>query len=231
MTDLFTASAFLGLLLSLGFFLLGRAINRRAGRLVVNPLLLATVLCILTLTLLRVDYETYYLSARYLDVLITPTTICLAIPLYRQYELLKKNAAAVLAGVASGVVGHMAACVALLLIFRMERSGFLSLLPKSITTAIGSPLSAELGGMPEVTVALIMLSGLTGAVTAPAVMKLFRVTEPLAQGLGIGTASHAIGTSRAVELGDLQGAASGLAIVVTGLMTTFAAPLVANLIG
>jgi len=85
--------------------------------------------------------------------------------------------------------------------------------------------------MPEVTVALIMLSGLTGAVTAPAVMKLFRVTEPLAQGLGIGTASHAIGTSRAVELGDLQGAASGLAIVVTGLMTTFAAPLVANLIG
>ena len=166
-----------------------------------------------------------------LDALLTPATICLAIPLYRQFELLKKNAAVALAGCAAGVLAHMLVCVLLLLLFRMSGQEYITLLPKSITTAIGKSLSEELGGYPAVTMAAIMLTGLFGASAAPLLLRLFRVSEPLAQGLAIGAASHAAGTSRAVELGDVQGAASSLAIVVTGLLTILAAPLFAQLAG
>ena len=119
----------------------------------------------------------------------------------------------------------------MLVLFKMDGAAYITLLPKSITTAIGKGLSQELGGYPAVTMASIMVTGLFGAVAAPALLKLFRITEPLAQGLAIGTSSHAAGTSRAVELGDVQGAASSLAIVVTGLLTVVAAPVMAGLAG
>lgn len=144
---------------------------------------------------------------------------------------MKQNAGAVLAGCAAGVAAHMLGCILMLVIFRMEGPEYITLLPKSITTAIGKGLSEELGGYPAITMATIMVTGLFGAVAAPAFLKLFRVTDPLAQGLAIGTSSHAAGTSRAVELGDIQGAASSLAIVVTGLLTVAAAPLCAMLAG
>jgi len=231
MSDLVSSSAYLGLFLSVAFFLLPKSINRRLGREVFPPLLTATMLCIAVLVVFRIDFDIYFQSARFLDVLLTPTTICLAIPLYRQFELLRKNAAAVLAGCLAGVVAHMAACSAMLLLFDMDRGDFISLLPKSITAAIGKSLSAELGGDPAITMALIMITGLFGSVVAPAVMKLARVSEPLAQGLGIGCASHASGTSKAVEMGDVQGAASGLAIVVAGLLTVLVAPLTVAIFG
>ena len=124
----------------------------------------------------------------------------------------------------------MAGCALMLVLFRMEAAEYISLLPKSITTAIGKGLSQELGGFPAITMATIMLTGLFGAVAAPALLRLFRVTEPVSQGLAIGTSSHAAGTSRAVEMGEVQGAASSLAIVVTGLLTVVAAPLMARLV-
>ena len=228
---LFLQSAWFGLVLSLGSFFLARVINRRSGRERISPLLFATVVCALALLLGDIDYEVYYQGAQYLDVLLTPATICLAIPLYRQYALLKKNAVAVIAGCGAGVAAHMAGCVLMLALFRLEAAEFITLLPKSITTAIGKSLSEELGGYPSITMATIMLTGIFGAVIAPSFLKLAGVKEPLAQGLAIGTSSHAAGTSRAVEMGEIQGAASSLAIVVTGLLTVIAAPILAHLLG
>ena len=125
----------------------------------------------------------------------------------------------------------MLGCVLMLALFKMEAAEYITLLPKSITTAIGKSMSQELGGYPAITMAAIMITGIFGAVAAPLLLKLFRVEEPLAQGLAIGTSSHAAGTSMAVEMGDVQGAASSLAIVVTGLLTVLAAPLAAKLAG
>ena len=230
MGEFLLESQFFGLFLSLAFFQLARWLNRKAGREVISPLLFATLLCIAVLLVFDIDFEVYNRGAQYLDVLLTPATICLAIPLYRQYELLRRNAVAVLAGSVAGVAAHMAGCLLMLAVFRMEAAEFITLLPKSITTAIGKSLSAELGGYPAITMAAIMITGLFGAAIAPALLRLFRVRDPLAQGLAIGTASHAAGTSTAVQMGEVQGAASSLAIVVTGMLTVVAAPLLAGLV-
>lgn len=230
MSELAASCTYFGLLLAVGSYQLARVINRRVGKEVCNPLLFATLLCCAVLLVTGTDYDVFYDNGgRVLEYLLTPATICLAIPLYRQFELLKKHAGAVAAGCAAGVLAHMAGCVLMLFLFRMERAEYISLLPKSITTAIGKGLSEELGGYPAITMATIMLTGLFGAVAAPPLLKLFGVTHPLAQGLAIGTSAHAAGTSRAVQLGEIQGAASSLAIVVTGLLTVIAAPLFAGL--
>ena len=231
MTDLLLSSTWFGFLLSTGTFFLAKAVNRRCGRERINPLLFATVVCGLVIIISGMDYDVYYQGAQYLDVLLTPATICLAIPLYRQFELLKKNIPAVAAGCLAGVVAHMVGCILVLVLFQLVAEEFITLLPQSITTAIGKGLSEELGGYPSITMATIMLTGIFGAVVAPPILRLFRVTDPLAQGLAIGTSAHAAGTSRAVELGEVQGAASSLAIVDTGLLTVVAAPILAALAG
>lgn len=231
MSEIFQSCACFGLLLAMGSFQLARAINKLAGKEVCNPLLFATLLCGAVLLGTGTEYDVFYDNGgNILEFFLTPATICLAIPLYKQFELLKKNAGAVLAGCAAGVAAHMAGCALMLVLFRMEAAEYISLLPKSITTAIGKGLSQELGGFPAITMATIMLTGLFGAVAAPALLRLFRVMEPVSQGLAIGTSSHAAGTSRAVEMGEVQGAASSLAIVVTGLLTVIAAPLMARLV-
>ena len=231
MSDLFQACSCFGLLLAMGSFQLARSINKRAGKEICNPLLFATLLCGAVLLGTGPEYDTFYENGgKILEFFLTPATICLAIPLYKQFELLKKNAGAVLAGCLAGVAAHMAGCAAMLVLFQMKDAEYISLLPKSITTAIGKGLSEELGGFPAITMATIMLTGLFGAVAAPSLLKIFRVTDPVSQGLAIGTSSHAAGTSRAVELGEIQGAASSLAIVTTGLLTVAAAPVMAGLV-
>ena len=229
MTDLLLSSTWFGFLLSTGTFFLAKAVNRRCGRERINPLLFATVVCGLVIIISGMDYDVYYQGAQYLDVLLTPATICLAIPLYRQFELLKKNIPAVAAGCLAGVVAHMVGCILMLVLFQLEAEEFITLLPKSITTAIGKGLSEELGGYASITMATIMLTGIFGTVIAPPFLRLTGVKAPLAQGLAIGTSAHAAGTSRAVEMGEIQGAASSLAIVVTGLLTVIAAPILAHL--
>ncbi len=229
MNDFLSSVPCFGLFLTLGSFQLARSVNSRLKKPRLNPLLFSTLVCIIVLLLGHIDYDVYYEGARHLDFLLTPATICLAIPLYKQYQLLKKNTAAVAAGCIAGVAVNMLFIVGLLVVFALDAQGFATLLPKSITTAIGKGLSQELGGYPAVTMATIMLTGIFGAVAAPKLLKLMGVTEPMAQGLAIGTSAHAAGTSRAVELGEVQGAASSLAIVVTGLLTVVAAPLVNRL--
>lgn len=232
MSELLAACTCFGLLLPLAGYQLAKFINKKIRKEICNPLLFSTLCCCAVLLLTGTDYDVFYENGgNILEFFLTPATICLAIPLYRQFNLLKKHAGAVAAGCAAGVIAHMTGCVLMLYLFQMEPAGYISLLPKSITTAIGKGLSEELGGYPAITMATIMLTGLFGAVAAPALLKLFGVKEPLSQGLAIGTSSHAAGTSRAVELGEVQGAASSLAIVVTGLLTVIAAPIFARLVG
>lgn len=231
MSEILGACSCFGLLLAMGSYQLARMVNGRVGKEILNPLLFSTLFCGAVLLLTGTEYDVFYENGgKMLEFLLTPATICLAIPLYKQFELLKKNTAAVLAGCVAGVAAHTAGCVLMLVLFRMDAAEYISLLPKSITTAIGKGLSEELGGYPAITTACIMLTGLFGAVTASPLLKLFGVTDPVSQGLAIGTSSHAAGTSKAVQLGEIQGAASSLAIVVTGLLTVIAAPLFAKLV-
>ena len=188
------------------------------------------VLIILFLLLFDVDYETYNQGAQYLSVFLTPVTICLAVPLYRQLQVLKKNVVAVIVAISCGVVAHAFTILALAKWCGLDKVLTLSILPKSVTTPIAVGLSNELQGIEAVTIMGVMVAGIMGAVLGPLVCKLFRIKEPVAQGLGIGSASHAVGTSKALEMGEIQGAMSSLAIVVTAILTVVVVPIMAKFV-
>lgn len=228
MSEMIVNSTYFGVVLSIGAFLVGRALQKRFKHPLCNPLLIAIVLVILFLLVFPVDYESYQSSAKLLSSLLTPATVCLAIPLYEQFELLKKNVKAVLAGIASGVLSSLCCVLVLALLFRLDHASYVTFLPKSITTAIGMGVSEELGGYISITVAVIIISGILGNIFAESACKLFRITEPIARGVAIGSASHAIGTAKAMELGEIEGAMSSLSIVVSGLLTVIGAAAFAN---
>ena len=228
MSEMIVNSTYFGVVLSIGAFLVGRALQKRFKHPLCNPLLIAIVLVILFLLVFPVDYESYQSSAKLLSSLLTPATVCLAIPLYEQFELLKKNVKAVLAGIASGVLSSLCCVLVLALLFRLDHASYVTFLPKSITTAIGMGVSEELGGYVSITVAVIIISGILGNIFAESACRLFRVTEPIARGVAIGSASHAIGTAKAMELGEIEGAMSSLSIVISGLLTVIGAAAFAN---
>lgn len=225
-----TDSVFFGALLSLAGYELGLILKKKFKLAIFNPLLIASVSVIGVLLLLKVDYESYNEGGKYLSYLLTPATVSLAVPLYEQLELLKKNLKAVAAGIISGVLASVFGVLALCKLFGMNHQQYVTLLPKSITTAIGMGVSEELGGIVTITVAVIVITGVLGNVIADLVYKIFRIDEPVAKGLALGTASHAIGTAKAMELGMTEGAMSSLAIAVAGLLTAVLAPVFSGLI-
>jgi putative effector of murein hydrolase len=152
----------------------------------------------------------------------------LAIPLYEKIELLKKNWLAIVAGIFSGVVTTLVCILVLSILFGLSHEEYVTFLPKSITTAIGMGVSEELGGYVTITVAVIIITGVLGSMIAPLVCRVFRLKDPIARGIAIGTASHAVGTSKAMEMGEIEGAMSSLSIVVSGLLTVVGAPIFAN---
>lgn len=178
--------------------------------------------------LLKIDYQTYYDGAQYLSYLLTPATVCLAVPLYEQLTVLKRHWKAILLGTASGVLSSLTSILILARLFSLSREQYVTLLPKSITTAIGMGVSEELGGIVTVTVAVIIITGILGNIIAEAVCKIFKIEEPIAKGLALGTAAHAIGTVKAMEMGEVEGAMSSLAIAVSGLMTVVGASVFAQ---
>jgi predicted murein hydrolase (TIGR00659 family) len=230
MSEFLQNATYFGVLLSLGSYFLGMLLKKKLKKGIFNPLLIATVVTILALLVLRVDYDSYYAGAKYLSYLLTPATICLAVPLYEQFALLRQNYKAILLGIFAGVVTSLCTIFLLSLLFRLGHTDYVTLLPKSITTAIGMGVSEELGGYVPLTVAVILITGVLGNVLAETVLKLFRITNPMAKGVAIGTASHAIGTTKAMELGDVEGAMSSLSILVAGLLTVAGASLMAGLI-
>ena len=219
MSEIISASAFFGALISLLAYFAGDRLRRKFKLAIFNPLLISIVLTIAALNLLGVDYESYYAGAKYLSWLLTPATVCLAIPLYEQLSLLKSNWRAIFAGILAGVLASMGCVLALSLLFGLNHAQYVTLLPKSVTTAIGMGLVEEMGGDPSIAAAVIIVTGVLGNIFAEGFLKLMRIEERVAKGVAIGSASHAIGTTRAMELGETEGAMSSLSIAVAGLMT------------
>ena len=227
--ELFEHSAYFGVAVSLLSYGLGTVLKKKFKWAIFNPLLIAIAVTIVFLAVTRMDYSVYYESAKYLSWLLTPATVCLAVPLYEKLELLKKNWKAVMAGIVSGVLTTLLSVLGLSVLFALSHEEYVTFLPKSITTAIGMGISEELGGQVTLTVAVIILTGILGNMAAPAICRLFRITEPIAKGVAIGTSAHAMGTAKAMEMGEVEGAMSGLSIAVSGLLTVIGASVFAQL--
>ena len=228
MKELISGSLFFGPALSLLAYEAGLIVKRKFKLAILNPLLIATTIIIGVLAVAGIEYEKYNESAKYISYFLTPATVALAVPLYEQLSLLKKHFAAVMSGIIAGVMASMISILLLSKLFGLTHEQYVTLLPKSITTAIGMGVSEEMGGIVTITVAVIIITGIVGGITAEFVYMIFRITEPVAKGLALGTSAHAMGTSKAMEMGDVEGAMSSLAIAVAGLMTVVAAPLAAN---
>ena len=230
MQEFFETSAFAGVTISLLSYMLGIWLKKKFKSGIFNPLLVSVIATILVLVVCHVDYESYNAGAKYLSCFLTPATVCLAIPLYEQLELLKANWKAVVAGIVSGVFTSLVVVFLMALLFQLEHQEYVTLLPKSITTAIGMGVSEELGGHVTITVAVIVVTGVLGNILAEAVCKIFKIHEPIAKGIAIGSSSHAIGTAKAMEMGDVEGAMSSLSIAVAGILTVLGASIFAGLI-
>lgn len=229
MKNILTDSVFFGAVISLAAYEGGLLLKKKWKLAVLNPLLIGTACVMAALVLFDVEYEHYNESAKYISYLLTPATVCLALPLYRQFHLLKQNLKAVAGGIAAGVLTSLFGVFLLAKLFGLNHEQYVTLLPKSITTAIGLGISEELGGITTITVAVIIVTGILGNVIAELVCRVFHIEEPVAKGLALGTASHAIGTAKAMEMGEIEGAMSSLAIAVAGLVTVFGASVFAKL--
>lgn len=214
-----------GILISIGSYLLGKYLQKRFHIILFNPLLFSTVFTVIFLLVFKIDYNTYYEKADYLYYLLTPTTVCLAIPLYEHIKPLKANFSAIIIGISAGVLASLCSILIFSVMFHFSHEMYLTLLPKSITAAMGMSVSEELGGIPSLTVPIIIMTGITGNIIAEKVCKLLRIKEPIAKGIAIGSASHAMGTAKAMEMGEIEGAMSSLSIAVAGVLTVIGASI------
>lgn len=220
----FSDSLYFGMIISLIGYGIGVFLKDRTRLAIANPILIGLLVIIGVLKLLDIDYETYMKGAQYISYLLTPATVCLAIPLYEKIKLLRDNLAAILIGIATGVLTNAIVVWTLCELFTLDDTIFATMLPKSITTAIGMAVSAETGGIETITVALICITGIVGNVVADIVCRVCRIRNPIAKGIAIGNSSHVLGTAKAVELGEIEGAMSGLSVAVSGILTVIIAP-------
>lgn len=229
MHDFLAESVYMGVMLTLGTYCIGIWLKKVSGWTLMNPLLVSIVLSIGFLCATGTSYECYAKGADVISYLLTPATVCLAVPLYEQIEHLKRNYHAVATGITAGVLGSMTSILGMVLLLGMDHQAYVTLLPKSITTAIGMGVSEELGGNVPVTILVIVITGITGNIFAEKFLRLIKVREPIAKGIAIGSASHVIGTAKAMEMGQTEGAMSSLAIVTSGVLTVITASLFAQL--
>jgi predicted murein hydrolase (TIGR00659 family) len=222
-------SSYFGLLLSTFFFMLAVRIKARFRLAILNPLLVSTLLIVLILKLTGIPYESYKESANLLSYLLTPATVCLAIPMYKQLQLLMDNLAAVLASITAGTVSSLLSILLMGKLFGLSNEHITTLLPKSITTAIGMGVSQEAGGIVTLTVAGIVMTGILGNMIAETVFHVFHIDHPIARGLALGTSAHAVGTAKALELGEIEGAMSSLSICVAGVLTVILVPVISGI--
>lgn len=217
MSEFFGNSMFFAVTISLLSYEFGIWLKRKTKWAIMNPLLISILVVIAILLVARIDYGDYERGSEVLSYLLTPATVALAVPLYRQIALLKKYGIAIGIGVLAGVLTSLVSTLAVALIWRLTHEEYVTLLPKTITTAIGMSMSEELGGMVTVTVAVIVVTGIVGNVIGEAVCKLCRIKDKAAIGVALGTSAHAMGTAKALEMGEIEGAVSSLAIVLAGI--------------
>jgi len=225
MMEFIKNSAFFGAMISLIAYEIGLILKKKFKMAIFNPLLISIICVIGVLLIFHIDYNDYNEGGKYISYLLTPATVCLAVPLYEQIHLLKKNLKAVAAGIISGTLAGLCSILLMSKLFGFNHQEYVTMLPKSITTAIGMGVSEELGGIVTITVAAIVITGIIGNMFAEGICKLCKIEHPIAKGLAIGTASHAMGTAKAMEIGEIEGAMSSLSIAVAGLMTVVGASI------
>lgn len=230
MKEFLTESALFGVVLSLAAFQIGVFVRKKTGISFLTPLVTAMAIIIVFLVVTDIDYEAYNDGASILMYFLTPATVCLAVPLYQKMKILKENLAAVLIGIISGVMVSALCILGLSILFNLDHQMYVTLLPKSITTAIGISVSEEFNGIVAITTAAIVITGNIGGMFAEIIFKIFRIKEPVSKGLALGTASHVMGTSKAMEIGDVEGAMGSLAIAVAGIITVIVLPFFVNII-
>lgn len=221
-------SSYFGLILSIFFFMLAVQLKAKFRLSILNPLLVSTIMIVAILVIFQIPYEDYKASANLLSYLLTPATVCLAIPMYKQLKLLKDNLIAVLAAITAGTLSSILSILLMGKLFGLSAEHISTLLPKSITTAIGMGVSEEAGGIVTLTVAAIVMTGILGNMIAETVFHLFHIDHPIARGLALGTSAHAVGTAKALELGEIEGAMGSISICVAGILTVVLVPLVMN---
>lgn len=222
MNNIFTSPLF-GIVLSVAAFAAGTAVNRRVKSPAANPLLIAIALVIIVLKVFHIPLSAYNAGGDIITMFLAPATVVLALSIYRQIEILKKHFLPILAGCLVGALTSMGSAFLLCKALRLDQQLTASMIPKSVTTPIAMEISRQGGGIVPVTVAAVIVTGILGAIFSPLLIKLFRVGNPVAAGVAIGACSHAVGTSRAIELGEIQGAMSGLSLCVSGILTVILA--------
>ena len=230
MKETIATSFVFGITLSITAFLIGSYIKKKCNFFLFNPLLIAITITISTLAVLDIEYSSYNNGARFLSYMLTPATVALAIPLYEQLKLLKRNITAILIGITSGVLTSFLSIFIMALLLGLNHTQYVTLLPKSITTAIGIGLSQELDGYVAITVATIIMTGLLGNIAGDIICRIFGIRNPIAKGIAIGTASHVMGTAKAMEIGKIEGAMSSLSVAVAGCITVATAIFFKDLI-
>lgn len=228
MKTLFENAVYSGIMISFVSYGLGTVLKKRFKSALFNPVLISVTLIIAFLTVFDISYESYSRGAEYISFMLTPATICLAVPMYEQFELLKKNFRAVMTGIASGVITSLLCILLMAVLFSLDHASYVTFLPKSVTTAIGMGISEELGGTVPLTVGIIIITGVLGNMFSEIICRIMRIKDPVAKGIAIGSASHVIGTSKAMEMGETEGAMSSLSTVVSGLVTVAGAAVFAG---
>lgn len=230
MKEVLTQSLFFGMVISLLGYEVGLWVKKKTKLAIANPLLIAVLLIVAFLLVFDIDYEVYENGAKYISFFLTPATVSLAVPLYRKLTLLKRYPKAIFGGIGAGVLTAMVSIFLMSLAFGLNHEQYVTLLPKSITTAIGMGVSDKMGGVMTITVVAISITGIMGNIVAEALCRICKIEEPISKGLAIGTASHAMGTAKAMEMGEVEGAMSSLSIVVAGIMTVVTVSIFANFI-
>lgn len=224
MGEIWTSTALFALVLTLGAYEFGIWLQKKLKTPLCNPLLIAILVVMAALTLLKIPAADYGEKCNIFSWILTPATVCLAVPLYEQIKVLKNNLPAIIAGVAGGCLANLACITLMARLFGLNSTMLASLLPKSITTALGIAICSQMGGIQAVTTAAIVITGILGNICGTMLCKLLRISHPIAQGVALGTASHMIGTSRANEISQLTGAVSSLSLVVAGILTALVCP-------
>lgn len=222
----FVASPFFGVVLCVGTYAVGWWINQKTKSPVANPLLISMALVIVVLTVFHIPLEDFNRGGDFIGFFLIPATAALALSIYRQLWLLKRNFLPIIIGAAVGSLASMGSVYGLCRLFGVDQVMVSSLIPKSVTTPIAMDVSIRLGGEPSITVAAVIITGIIGAILAPVMIKLFRVKNPIAAGVAIGTSSHALGTAKAIEIGEVEGAMGGLAIGISGILTVLFALII-----
>ncbi|MDP4178383.1 MAG: LrgB family protein [Bacillota bacterium] len=227
MKDILNSQVF-GVLISLIAYEIGVLLMKKFKLSVFNPLLVAIIILITFLSVFHIKYDDYNNGGQIISFFLAPATIALAVPFYKNFSLFKKNAVPILAGIICGSISGILCIIILSKLFGLSDILTKSLIPKSITTPIGMCLSKQLGGIPSITVFAIIITGILGSIIGPLLYKIFKMNDKVALGIALGSASHAVGTAKAMEIGEVEGAMSSITIVITGIVTVLLAPVLWN---